>query len=581
MVDGIQGGSNFKPLKLKGTDKSVDLNKLEGMRLTEKNKSIFQGKVDTNGDGKIDANDTIDINGDGIISGKDEIEKLQQFLNKLGGRDHKTSAKDFHADAETNASAFEALNAFADQQIAANGNKVYEEKNGNTTTQIHPDGSKTETTNEDGTLTHTTYPKDSNKPSSKLESSTESTNYSEYTYDGDVTTTHKYNGFNNSGTLESITVSGQKESAPSVLGLPAEEVTTEATFKSEEDLQAGRPSSKTFKYDGMTTTIQYEYNSRGEIKASGQVSHDEFKTVYYKQGEDGTITEISEEDYNKTDAPVDKPSEEDVPVKNDKQEPYEVKRGDSLWKIAKKQLGSNPTATQIANFVDDIMKANPNLKWDSRHYNVMIHEGDKINLPTTEKAEEPKQPEKKDQPEETKKPVSGLTAEDWIKAAQNNDMAPSYLKPNMGLPSVNKPNQTVTPEQPQQYSLNNDSNVISYREQLDSLERELTQFESENHITRGQELPLEKRVRINGYSKYSGKVHSYNTLQTKLNNYTNAMNNWQDGEYSFEHNGVTVNAEKITLPNGQRAIKVGNKYYEPNLPYAAFPDFGKEIKQEE
>ncbi len=358
------------------------------MRLTEKNKSIFQGKVDTNGDGKIDTNDIIDTNGDGIING-DEVGKLQQFLNKLGGRDHKTSAKDFHADKATNQTAFEALNAFADQQAAISGNKGYKEENGNTTTQINPDGSKTETTNEDGTLTHTTYPKDSNKPSSKLEQSVENTNYSEYTYDGDVTTTHKYNGFDNSGTLESITVSGQKESAPSVLGLPTEEATTEATFKSEEDLQAGRPSSKTFKYDGMTTTIQYEYNSRGEIKASGQVSHDEFKTVYYKQGKDGTITEISEEDYNKTDAPVDKPSEEDVPVKNDKQEPYEVKRGDSLWKIAKKQLGGNPTATQIANFVDDIMKANPNLKWDSRHYNVMIHTGDKINLPTTEKAEEP------------------------------------------------------------------------------------------------------------------------------------------------------------------------------------------------
>lgn len=56
------------------------------------------------------------------------------------------------------------------------------------------------------------------------------------------------------------------------------------------------------------------------------------------------------------------------------------------------------------------------------------------------------------------------------------------------------------------------------------------------------------------------------------------MNNWQDGEYSFENNGVIIHAEKATLPNGQRAIKIGDKYYEPRLPNATFPDYDKEIK---
>lgn len=403
MVDGVQGGNNFKPLKLKGTDKSVDLNKLEGMRLTEKNKSIFQGKVDTNGDGKIDANDIIDTNGDGIISG-DEVGKLQQFLNKLGGRDHKTSAKDFHlGNKADNQSAFEALNAFADQQIAASKNNVYTEENGKTTTQIHSDGTKTDTIKaENGDVSQITYPKGSDKPSTKFESSIENgMHFSEYSYEGDVTTTRTFAGFDNSGDLESITVSGNKETAPSILGLPDTEATTTETFKSEEDFQAGKPSSKTFTYDGMETTFEYEYNSRGEIKASGQISQDETKTVYYKQNEDGTITELSEEDYNKSDTV----EEQHVQEQENQPTNYEVKRGDSLWKIAKNHLGEGATATQIANYVNDIMDANPNLKWDSAHYNVMIHTGDQIKLPSTEKTE------KTEKPEEPEKPVVNETPE--------------------------------------------------------------------------------------------------------------------------------------------------------------------------
>lgn len=60
---------------------------------------------------------------------------------------------------------------------------------------------------------------------------------------------------------------------------------------------------------------------------------------------------------------------------------HSVKRGENLWKIAKKHLGSGATATQIANYVNKIMQANPSLKWDNRHYNVIIHAGDKIVLP--------------------------------------------------------------------------------------------------------------------------------------------------------------------------------------------------------
>lgn len=60
---------------------------------------------------------------------------------------------------------------------------------------------------------------------------------------------------------------------------------------------------------------------------------------------------------------------------------HEVKRGDNLWKIAKKQLGDGATATQIANYVNKIMKANPNLTWNTAHTSVLIHPGDNIILP--------------------------------------------------------------------------------------------------------------------------------------------------------------------------------------------------------
>lgn len=59
----------------------------------------------------------------------------------------------------------------------------------------------------------------------------------------------------------------------------------------------------------------------------------------------------------------------------------EVKRGDNLWKIAKRKLGAKATSTQIANYINKMMKANPNLKWDKTHSNVMIRPGDNIILP--------------------------------------------------------------------------------------------------------------------------------------------------------------------------------------------------------
>lgn len=69
------------------------------------------------------------------------------------------------------------------------------------------------------------------------------------------------------------------------------------------------------------------------------------------------------------------------PQQQDNNSTIEVRHGDNLWKIAKRKLGAQATSTQIANYINKMMKANPNLKWDKTHSNVMIHPGDSIILP--------------------------------------------------------------------------------------------------------------------------------------------------------------------------------------------------------
>lgn len=56
---------------------------------------------------------------------------------------------------------------------------------------------------------------------------------------------------------------------------------------------------------------------------------------------------------------------------------YEVKRGDNLWKIAKRQLGAGAKNSQIADLVQKIIQANPQIKNPN-----LIYVGDKINIPS-------------------------------------------------------------------------------------------------------------------------------------------------------------------------------------------------------
>ncbi len=55
---------------------------------------------------------------------------------------------------------------------------------------------------------------------------------------------------------------------------------------------------------------------------------------------------------------------------------HTVKRGESMWKIAKNTLGSSASATQIANYVQKMIKANPQIKDPNK-----IFVGQSINMP--------------------------------------------------------------------------------------------------------------------------------------------------------------------------------------------------------
>jgi predicted NodU family carbamoyl transferase len=101
MVD-IHGKSYSDIIKIKGTDKKIDLTKLEGLQRTEQNKAIFD-MVDHNKDGVIDRNEAQSLqgtllttsNGNGILSKREANKHYGEQMN-----------------------AFEAISALADQQKA-------------------------------------------------------------------------------------------------------------------------------------------------------------------------------------------------------------------------------------------------------------------------------------------------------------------------------------------------------------------------------------------------------------------------------------------------------------------------------
>ena len=137
MVD-INGKSYSDIIKIKGTDKKIDLTKLEGLQRTEQNKAIF---------------DMADKNKDGVID-KKEVQILQGNLLTGSGGNGKISQREANRNYGEQMNAFDAINALADQQKAFEEGKEYIETNGNKSTHYSKGYSYTEV--KDGETIHHT-----------------------------------------------------------------------------------------------------------------------------------------------------------------------------------------------------------------------------------------------------------------------------------------------------------------------------------------------------------------------------------------------------------------------------------------
>ena len=219
MVDNM-GGINLphNQLKIKGKNgQKIDLTKLDGLQITEKNKSLF-AKYDKNNNGKID---------------NEEMAAMAKSLSEIAGN-NKISKREIEK--ALGKGSYEELSKLAEQQNTIKNNKTYNEKGEKTNVEIKPDGTRTETNNKTGHTTETLpngkiTVKDS---AGRLLSTTELKNgkpeTKEYTDLGEGKTyIETFDGEGDNKTLKNITVVDKKENK-------------EIKFKSAEDYRNNKPS---------------------------------------------------------------------------------------------------------------------------------------------------------------------------------------------------------------------------------------------------------------------------------------------------------------------------------------------------
>lgn len=377
MVDGVnKGPTGFSSLKLKGTKgKQIDLQNLKGLQKTKNNEALFK---------------MYDKNNNGVID-EDEVASMRNNLQSIAG--NKTiSQKEINN--SWGDSAFSALNALADQQKAIKDGKGYTETNNGVTTHYGSvKGSEyTETINDDGSKTYennnikeTIYQDGSSQILNKSNGTTKETNAEGYktfydvqgnktafespdgksleefypgtnqrssikntttTEDGkEVSITTKYSedgkktsytetsgnnsitkNYNQDGTIKNVVVSDRM---------------TEITYASEADELANRPQQEILNKnnDTLKQTINYTYDSKGNVKAETKDSAGQITTKYTNsKGE-----EINSKDF---DAPT----------------TYTVKTGDSITQIAtaalKEQGIENPTDEQLKSAKQQLIATN-------------------------------------------------------------------------------------------------------------------------------------------------------------------------------------------------------------------------------
>ncbi|MBE7712507.1 MAG: LysM peptidoglycan-binding domain-containing protein [Cyanobacteria bacterium SIG26] len=377
-------------INLKGSNstKKLDMSKLNNIRVTDQNASIFRGKIDINGDGRVDSNDVIDVNNDGIITGN-EVSKLQQFLDRLDGRDSTVTAKDFKTGNQiTNATAFEALNAIADQQLhwETMSNSLYEynldgariktDRTGDEY-KVHKDGTVTVVDYEEGSKSVVRYNSEADvenqRPASILQQGEEQDPlYTTYEYKDNETITRVYTGENEQGNLESIGVESSV-SLPNCLGITSltGQVTSNVDYLSEEDYQNGTPNSVTYTDQNgtmMVVTLVPVEGKEGVYTASYVDGVDSEEIIKEVRFENGQIVSNEPETV-----------EPETPeVTTPQNATYTVVKNDSLWKIAADYLGEGATPGEINTAMYAIADANG---LTIENNGCMIHPGQQLTIP--------------------------------------------------------------------------------------------------------------------------------------------------------------------------------------------------------
>ncbi len=547
-------------IKIKGSDKTVDLSKLQGLVKTDQNQSIFNMKV-KGSDGK---EVQIDANGDGVIDAG-EAQNLARYLKETGGRDDKISARDFHQTTKAlNQDAFKALQSIADQQNAyANGDYV----EGDTT--FHKGGSYTRgnvTTNSDGTsivkdpetgtiqykdaqgkVTKTEYkdgsysiPKEGgyekfskdNVLLEKCEIKDGKETVTSYASDGKtIKSTTTTEPTQKDGTTIQHTVTRQYGSdGTSITGITESYNLPdgngalhkhELSFANEQDMEAGRPSREVV--DGnipsKKNSIEYTYDDNGRLIKQTEISGDGKRTSSTKFDRNGNkfVTTVTRNDKGENETDVQFLDSSGQPIEDSEfgASKFHVNRGESNTAIAKRALieqgykeeDITPAMIKSAKVMIEgankdqlktLSRDHGNLKAGTRYF----YADADLKIPRLDL---------------DKDGIPQLLEVDVIAPASEKkprliDIPPATIKPEDIKINIPKPAPELTPEQRSQQT------------------------------------------------------------------YNNMLANWKDGSFKMQQNNKIITVEKTTLPNGERAFKYNGKYYQPTLNSLGLPDFAHEIK---
>ncbi len=405
MVD-INGKSYSDIIKIKGTDKKIDLTKLEGLQRTEQNKAIF---------------DMVDKNKDGVIN-KEEARMLQgNLLTGSGGNGKlsKSEAKNMYG---KQMNAFEAISALADQQKAIGEGKEYIEQNGKSTTRIynsnvsdeysyradtdengvtttrlndgsqeiqHKDGSRQEIKS-DGTVI--SYDKDGKKTSVIIDGNTttfpDANNSITKNAEGKVIQTTSFNDsvivrtdfeYQDGKTIERA-YSDVGDNAP-LTGITVKEKkdghNVDTKFATEEDMANNKPSEIVTDAHNPTqkTVTKFTYNEDGT-----------YSTETTNSAGDKTV-----KNFNADGTEIVEPQKPEVPTT------HTVVKGESITKIVTDALAQqgieNPTPEQLKEAKKEFLEANKDLvktykgvkkEW---HGNKFFYPDDVVTIPKFVKEE--------------------------------------------------------------------------------------------------------------------------------------------------------------------------------------------------